>query len=414
MTCKDGTVHQGIDELFYRKDGSAIPVSYSSTPIVDAGKTSGAVICFADITDRKQAEDALLENQRRLADIIEFLPDATLAIDQKGRVIIWNKEIEKMTGIPAAEMIGKGDYAYTIPFYGEARPQLMDLIFMDKGDIMARYPNIIREGDSLTAEVFCGALYNNKGAWVFAKASPLHDPSGNVVGAIERIRDITERKQAEETIRKISAAVEQSPATIVITDISGAIEYVNPKFTETTGYTFAEAIGQNPRILKTGELPPETYKALWDTILAGDVWRGEFHNKKKTGELFWEQASISPIRDAHGVISSFVAVKEDITERKEIEKALHESVEKFQNFADQSLVGIYQIQDGIFKYVNPKFAEPWHGPGSWPLMSKATGGCFATLRECGAACSSIDKKDGTVRLRPSGFFGGDALRFCKG
>ena len=109
---------------------------------------------------------------------------------------------------------------------------------------MARYPNIIREGDSLTAEVFCGALYNNKGAWVFAKASPLHDPSGNVIGAIERIRDITERKQAEETFRKISAAVEQSPATIVITDVSGAIEYVNPKFTETTGYTFAEAIGR--------------------------------------------------------------------------------------------------------------------------------------------------------------------------
>ena len=150
----------------------------------------GTVLSFTDISERKRAEEALLENRRQLADVIDFLPDATLAIDKEKRVIIWNKEIEKMTGVPAAEMIGKGDYAYTIPFYGEVRPQLMDLIFMDHGDIVARYPNINREGDSITAEVFCNALYNNKGAWVFAKASPLHDPSGNIVGAIESIRDI--------------------------------------------------------------------------------------------------------------------------------------------------------------------------------------------------------------------------------
>ena len=157
------------DEVLWRKDGSSFPVEYSSMPITKDGKVMGAVVSFTDITERKRAEEALLENRRRLADVIDFLPDATLAIDKEKRVIIWNKEIEKMTGVPAAEMIGKGDYAYTIPFYGEARPQLMDLIFMDNKDIMARYPNIIREGDSLVAEVFCNALYNNKGAWVFAQ-----------------------------------------------------------------------------------------------------------------------------------------------------------------------------------------------------------------------------------------------------
>jgi len=125
--------------------------------------------------------------------------------------------------------------------------------------------------------------------------------------------------------RKLSAAVEQSPATIVITDTSGAIEYVNPKFTEMTGYTFAEAMGQNPRILKSGEFPPDAYKYLWSTILAGEVWRGEFHNKKKNGQLFWEQASISPIKDAMGIVTSFVAVKEDITGRKLAEAELIES-----------------------------------------------------------------------------------------
>jgi diguanylate cyclase (GGDEF)-like protein len=101
-------------------------------------------------------------------------------------------------------MIGKGDHVYSIPFYGEARPQLMDLVFLDHKEITARYPNITREGDSLTAEVFCEALYNNKGAWVFAKASPLHDQSGNIIGAIESIRDITENKRAEEKIQQMA------------------------------------------------------------------------------------------------------------------------------------------------------------------------------------------------------------------
>ncbi|MEI7639385.1 MAG: MASE3 domain-containing protein, partial [Syntrophus sp. (in: bacteria)] len=149
----------------------------------------------------KLSEKALRESQQQLTDIIEFLPDATLAIDKEGRVIIWNKAIEKMTGVPAAEMIGKGDYAYTIPFYGEARPQLMDLVFDNHDEIAVKYPKITRQGSSIMAEAFCSALYNNKGAWVVAKASPLHDNSGNVIGAIESIRDITAKKQMEESLK---------------------------------------------------------------------------------------------------------------------------------------------------------------------------------------------------------------------
>jgi len=144
---------------------------------------------FTDITEHKQAEEALRENRRQLTDIIEFLQDATRAIAKEGRVIIWNKAIEKMTGIPAAEMIGKCDYAYAIPFYGEARPQLMDLVFADREEIAARYPNITRQGNTVMAEVFCNALHNNEGAWVFAKASPdpmwIKDVSGRYVAANE-------------------------------------------------------------------------------------------------------------------------------------------------------------------------------------------------------------------------------------
>jgi PAS domain S-box-containing protein len=122
--------------------------------------------------------------------------------------------------------------------------------------------------------------------------------------------------------------VEQSPATVVITNAKGEIEYVNPKFVQLTGYSFEEALGKNPRILKSGFQNEEFYKNLWSTILAGNEWRGEFHNRKKNGDYYWEFASISPIRDAKGRITHFIAVKEDVTMRKQAEAALAESEKK--------------------------------------------------------------------------------------
>jgi len=163
-------------------------------------ETTKSVVSLIDITERKQTEEALRQSEKRLSDIIEFLPDATLAIDREKRVIIWNKAIEEMTGVPASEMLGKGEYVYTIPFYGKARPQLMDLVFEDTKKVESLYPAITRQGNTLLAEVFCDALYGNTGAWIFAKASPLHDIKGNVVGAIEVIRDITDRKQTEQAL----------------------------------------------------------------------------------------------------------------------------------------------------------------------------------------------------------------------
>jgi PAS domain S-box-containing protein len=122
--------------------------------------------------------------------------------------------------------------------------------------------------------------------------------------------------------KQLSVAVEQSPASIVITDKSGSIQYVNPRFTEVTGYSAEEVIGRNPRVLKGGRKPPEAYKRLWDTILAGKIWTGAFENKKKNGEHYWEEASICPIRDDKGAVTHFLAVKQDITKRKKTETAL--------------------------------------------------------------------------------------------
>jgi len=152
-----------------------------------------------------------------------------------------------------------------------------------------------------------------------------------------------ERIHTDEQLRKLARAVEQCPVSIVITDSRGSIEFVNPKFTRVTGYTSAEAMGKNPRILKSDAVPTEDYRQLWETITAGKEWRGEFHNKRKDGTLYWEAASISAIRDASGAITHFVAVKEDITEKKQMEA----------NFLRaQRLEGIGALASGIAHDLN--------------------------------------------------------------
>ncbi|MCX6278822.1 MAG: PAS domain S-box protein [Bacteroidetes bacterium] len=177
----------------------------------------------------------------------------------------------------------------------------------------------IKAGDKVTAAIVIQS-YDNPDAY-----------DKNSVEILEIIANqlniYAERKRAEENEMKLSKALIQSPVSIVITDTNGIIEYVNPKICEITGYFSEELLGQNPRIFQSGVTSQETYQQLWKTILSGGEWRGEFQNKKKTGELFWESVSITPIIDLSGRISNFLAVKEDITERKknieELEKAKH-------------------------------------------------------------------------------------------
>jgi len=170
--------------------------------------------------------------------------------------------------------------------------------------------------------------------------------------ALVEARDKAEK--TSNTLRKYFRAIEQSGSTIVITDTNGNIEYANPRFEQTTGYSVAEAIGKNQRILKSGRQSSEYYRQMWDTINSGQVWNGEFQNRRKDGSLYWEYATVAPVTNAEGIITNYVAIKEDITERKSTEEQLlrlSQAVEQSGNTV------IVMDRSGQIEYVNPKFTE---------------------------------------------------------
>lgn len=193
------------------------------------------------------------------------------------------------------------------------------------------FGEICRDSDSITLNEMKPMRFdefgNVKGKFLFLDVhkAPFYDDEGKLIGVIGSARDVTLAKEAENQLRKLSQAVEQSPASVMITNILGEIEYVNPKFTEVTGYSFEEVMGENPRMLKSGIQSDDVYVNLWNSISNGQEWSGEMFNKKKNGELFWESVLISPIRNDKGEIAHYLAIKEDITERKKTESKLIEA-----------------------------------------------------------------------------------------
>ncbi len=199
-----------------------------ASPLYDAeGNVSGAIETVRDITKRKRAEQEIVRSQRNLADIINFLPDSTFAINQEGTVITWNKAMEELTGIPAGSMIGKGDFEYSLPFYQEPRPMLANLILIPNADVDNLYTHVQREGDTLVVDTFIPSFRGRSGRYFWAKASPLYDLQGRITGAIESIRDITERREMEGRLARsnaelqIAAEIQKSFMPDVIPQIPG-------------------------------------------------------------------------------------------------------------------------------------------------------------------------------------------------
>jgi PAS domain S-box-containing protein len=260
-----------------------------------------------DITERKQAEEALRAKTTLLSSLVSSLPDILFFKDAQGRYLGCNPEFARFVNRSVPSIVGSTDYdLFDAATAAAFRTQ--DSLMLDQGkprhnDEWLTYP----DGTRVLADTL---------------KAPLRDGAGRVIGLLGLSRDITERKLAEEKLHQLSRAVEQSPVSIMITDPSGAIQYVNPRFITVTGYTSAEVQGRNARLLKSGTVSPQAYQEMWQTITAGRDWHGEFHNRKKNGDLFWESASISPVLDPEGRLTHFVAVKEDITARKQAEEEL--------------------------------------------------------------------------------------------
>ncbi|MFO7831259.1 MAG: EAL domain-containing protein [Desulfuromonadaceae bacterium] len=259
--------------------------------------------CFDHMLQRVERQRRSLEKQLdQLQSILDAIPNPIFYTDAAGRYMGFNRAFNAKIGRPS--------HSITNDSRGHALPaevtQIVKNCATDYGVTHRSEQNLVFADGQEHPVIFCAASYRQ-----VDNASP---------GVVGTIIDISTRREVEDQLRKLSRAVEQSPNAIIVTDINGTIEYVNSTFTRHTGYSVSEAIGENPRILNSGSAPKEYFQTLWNTILNGYDWRGEFRNRKKDGELFWEYALISPLKDARGLVTHFVAVKQDITERKLAER----------------------------------------------------------------------------------------------
>jgi PAS domain S-box-containing protein len=213
---------------------------------------------------------------------------------------------------------------------------------------------VIRTGLPVIGRDYREVWKDGRETWSSVSIVPLRDRHGHVIGTMGIARDITEARRREQRVRQLSRAVEQSPSMVLITDRSGCIEYVNPKFTEVTGYQAEEIRGRNPRLLNSGEHDVSLYRQLWQTITAGHEWRGELLNRKKNGDLHWVRTSVSPIRDSSGEITHFVGVTEDVTQEKKAAAAFEAEQRR-----RQELERIINI--------SPAIAFRWRAAPGWPV-----------------------------------------------
>ena len=256
----------------------------------------------SDINTREKAEEILREREERFSGLVENIPGVVYrcALDEHWTMEYMSDRIRDISGYPASDFINNSVRSFASLIHPDDTKMVEDAV--DKG---------LRENSFYTIE-YRILRADGDVRWVHEKGQAIHD--GKDLDGV--IFDITDRKLAEVKLQKLSRAVEDNPSSVVITDVNGNIEYVNPKFTRVTGYTSEEAIGKNPRVLNSGKQTKEFYHEMWKTISSGREWHGEFCNRKKNGELYWEMASISPVHDGEGKITHFVAVKEDITEQR--------------------------------------------------------------------------------------------------
>jgi len=290
-------------------DGTERSLEHHTAPFFGPdGTLAGSIGVLSDITDRKRAEEALRESEQRYRATFDNAAVGMDLVDREGRFLAVNDTLAGLLGYSQQELCNLTIFDVTSPedlaatreaYYAFIRGEI------NRYRLEKRY--IRKDGSDI---------------WTDLSVSAIRDREGNHVATVGVIVDISKRKQYEEARLRLATAVEQAAEAIVVSDTQGILTYVNPAFERTTGYSSKEAIGNNPRILKSGRHDSDFYKNMWEIISSGHVWSGHFINKKKDGTLFEEEATISPIKDDSGKIVSYVAVKRDVTREVSLQKQL--------------------------------------------------------------------------------------------
>jgi PAS domain S-box-containing protein len=291
-----------------------------------------------------------------LRQVIDIMPNFIFVKDRQGRFTLANRALAEACSRPVEEIIGKTD-AEINPHQEEAagfHRDDMEVLDMMEEKVVPEEKNTDTEG---------------RVRWLQTVKRPFVSEDGKSVLLLGVATDITERKQAEQQLRLQAAALESAASAIVITDRDGTILWVNAAFTKLTGYSAEEAIGHNPRILRSGEQPRSFYEAMWKRLLAGDTWRGEIINRRKDGQLYTEEMTITPVRDTEGNIEHFIAIKQDVTEQRALERQLRQA---------QKMEAIGQLAGGV--------AHDFHN-----LMGVILGYCEILEGQCSATDPSRKK-----------------------
>ena len=279
-----------------RKDGTTFAAEVSSAVFMDPSGEQRTSMIVRDITQRKQAEEQRRESEARFRLLNEKMPAILWATDKNLRYTYSTGSALAQVGLKPGQLVGK---------------QL--------GELSGKNNPAVSNGIEFNRRALAGELVTYDieilGRILHCDIEPLRDPEGNVVGTIGVGLDVTEHRLAERELVKLSRAIEQSGDVVIITDQVGTIEYVNPAFETTTGYSRAEAVGKDTNLIKSGEHPEEFYNLLWSTILSGQSFRAEFINRKKNGDLYYEEKTITPIRNEAGEITNYISTGKDITER---------------------------------------------------------------------------------------------------
>lgn len=300
------------------------------------------IILFVTLYQRQKEHQAAEQKYR---DLYDHAPDMFMSVEFNNMTILdCNQTLLDVTGYNRQELLGHPVLALYHPDCAKKAEETTNIFIKN------------RELHAVELQLRCK---DGRKIEVSLSATAVCDKNGNLLHCRSSLRDITQRKQIEDKLRTLYTAIEQSPFSVVIADLDANIEYVNPHFSAVTGYTASEVIGQNPRLLQSGLTPRATYQNLWDKLNHGEVWQGELVNKRKNGDIYWEEAHISPVKNKAGMTTHFVAAKIDITARKRNDAALQQSEERFRFILENSpiAVRITNLASSQVVFANQRYTE---------------------------------------------------------